>query len=355
MRMRYALVVLAFVALPNAAVAFPISPQTIWSLTWRAEKIVLARVDSVVDLTQENKKRGPDEAPQRAKLEVLETWKGEHTPDLEVSFDSYIVCPAPEVYEPGKRVVAFLTWQKGRWVTVARSYGTRYPVGDGAEGEYRRSVQLALKEQQGLPAAREGEHVPAPARSWSLAAIEGRATRWDGVYALSSDADPAHAFYDRVRGVQPAPLSEELLAQLGTILVRTPSYDSTLPQLLTLLKNRKSAAVTQAAVDAVETTLQGASADYWMPETFDLIAERLGGERAEPPVDLDAKSGSLDKRIATEAKLASRGSRKRPSVKQEETAQQRWEALKLRYKLTPKVRDDFQRAPRTATGGDTTL
>jgi hypothetical protein len=352
--MRYALVVLAFVALPNSAVAFPISPQTIWELTQSADRIVLARVDSVGRAASTVKRGNGDEYPERARLEVIETWKGQHEPKLEVSFDSSYVCPAPERYLPGKRVVAFLYREKSQWVTVALSYGTRYPVGEAAEAEYRRSVQLAVKEQQTLSPPKQGERPPRASRSWALASIEGRATRWDGLYALSSETDPTHAYYDQSRNQQIA-ISDEILAQVEAAFVRAPSYDSTLPQMLRLLKSRKSVAVTQAASDAIETALSGASTSYCMPEAIDLLAERLENKKAEPPINLETQAGSLDERVAAEAKLAARTPLKRSTVEREESDQRVWAALKQRHKLQPRIRSDFQRELPTATGGDTSL
>lgn len=338
--------VLALVLLPGRAAAYPIPPQTVWNLSYGAELVVLARV---ADVAEESAQEDHDWDRDVAVLDVIETWKGPSSDkQVKVAFSANMICPAPPTYLEGRRVVAFLAKEKkkARWYTVGLSYGTRYPAGAQEESALAGLVKLAVAEQSKLgPVAKdedEEERSPPPTTVWALKAAADRATRWDGLYALSTASDPRHAYYDHGRDKRPA-LSPDTLAELERIMVKAPSFDETLPQMLRLLKGRPAPEITSAAVNAIETVLRGSTAPYWMDETLDLLAERLGNGPApsnipEDPFDAEVAlvSGSDESREA-----------------REERVQQRWETLKRKAGLKPRVLEDFRHEEWTGTGAQT--
>lgn len=331
---------------PVAAWAYPIPPQTLWNLTRAAELVVLAQVEAV-EAGKKSEENSWDSG-HVARLRILETWKGLPAKSVEVRFNPYVICPAPPSYVEGRRVVAFLLRNGEGWATVGRSYGTRYPVGAQEEAELATVVKAAVAAQparappRGI--AKDGPPAP-PTLAWAMLAVKGRATRWDGLYALRSAADPAHAYYDRGRG-EDAPLPEETWGQLEAIFVASPSYDETLPQMLRLLQGRKSAAITQAGVDALETVLQGSSAPWWADEVMDLLVERLDGPKPAPVVPEDA--------LEAEAANVMRG-RDETKEARDERFQSSWDAFKKQHNLRPRVRDDYVRTTYTGTGAQTPL
>ncbi|MEW5737739.1 MAG: hypothetical protein AB1938_02375 [Myxococcota bacterium] len=330
---------------PLAGWAYPIAPQTLWDLTQQAELVVLAHVEAV---EQWESVDGDRNSSHVARLRILETWKGLAAKGVAVRFNPNVICPAPASYVEGRRVVAFLSRDGKGWFTVGRSYGTRYPEDVREETELATVVKAALAAQRAKAPPQDGAKNQPPPRAtlnWAMLAVKGRATRWDGLYALRSAADPAHAFYDRDRG-EDAPLPEETLEQLEAIFVATPSYDETLPQMLRLLQDRKSAAITQAGVDALETVLHNSSAPWWTDEVLDLLAERLAGPKPPPVVPADP----LEAEMAHV--LRGRGETKEA---RDERLQSSWDAFKKRHGLEPRLRDDYVRTKHTGTGAQTPL
>ncbi len=313
------------------ALAYPIPPQTLWDLTRDSELVVLARVAGVAD----NPHPADEVGSANARLEVIEVWKGKAPERLLVEFEPNFVCPAPPKFLAGRRVVAFLSREKGRWFVEGLSYGTRYPADEAEEAELKRAVTGALKAR-----ASDG-----PTVAWALAAGKARSTRWDGLYALSSASDPPHRFYDRRRKAEPA-LTEATLSELEQIMITAPSYDSTLRQLLAILAQRPNAAVTSAAADAIESVMTGSVAPYWMDEVMDLVEERLG--KAPAPTSLPSDP------IEAEVKLA-KAPWEEPPQEREGRLQKRWDALKKAHRLTPKVRGDWSPTRWVGVGGETPL
>ena len=347
------LLVLVLALMPARAAAYPIPPQTIWDLVHKADLIVLARV---VDVGSAEAEAGKEDLEpwfdsDVAVLEVIETWKGTPEKQVSVAFTAGMICPAPPSYIEGRRVVAFLARReeeaKGRrksaagWYTVGLSYGTRYPASAQEELSLAEQARRAVADQQGR-VAEEGKRLPSTS-SWALRAAADRATRWDGLYALSFVSDPSHAYYDRGRD-QGSALSPAVLAELELIMVQAPSFDRTLPQMLRLLRGRPSAAVTNAAVNAIETILRNSTAPSWMDETIDLLVERLG---QGPVPDLISRDP-----LEAESALVLEPFRESAQARKERV-QKRWEAIKRKAGLKPQVLEDFQREVWTGTGGQT--
>jgi hypothetical protein len=67
---------------PARARAYPIPPQTLWDLTLKAERIVVARVERI----------DRDDGGDLAALRVIENWKGPFTDIVRVRFWSDLIC-----------------------------------------------------------------------------------------------------------------------------------------------------------------------------------------------------------------------------------------------------------------------
>src|SRR5262249_57705503 len=78
-------------------------------------------------------------------------WKGESPPELTVGFPGNLACPAPPLFNPGQRVLAFLAREQGGVVNVGLASGTRYPRTPEAVGAYRSAVREALALQDPWP------------------------------------------------------------------------------------------------------------------------------------------------------------------------------------------------------------
>ena len=128
------------------ALGYPIPPQTLWELTENANLIVVAKVETVVNLDREDPEVD-SWADARTQLAVREVWKGAETETVEVAFGPHLVCPAPPRYVEGKTVLAFLRRDNGVWTTVGLSYGTLYPDADELD-DFREVVKSALTLQR---------------------------------------------------------------------------------------------------------------------------------------------------------------------------------------------------------------
>lgn len=318
--------------------AYPIPPQTVWSLSREADLIVLARVDAIrtLNLSDQDTVRLPSHL---AVLAVAEVWKGTVPERIEVGFDRNVICPAPAVYLAGQRVVAFLGRHGEAWYTLGLSYGTRYPMGAKGEQAMAAAVQLAL-------AAPADDEITR--QRWALKVFADRVTRWDALYTLNHKTDVHHAYYDRDKGESPR-LSREALATLSAAFVKAPSYDATLVQVLKLLGPRLEPQVLRAAVDAFETIMVKRQAPWWAPEVMETLDGQLGrgsGSADEKP-DAGAPRGSIEREFFNVA---------RAMAPRDDGQQQRaWDELKRRHQLRPTVRSDYEPPHPSATGGHTSL
>jgi hypothetical protein len=278
--------------------AYPIPPQTIWDVVADSELIVSAVVKDVKTT----------KTLSVAKLEVEDTWKGTASAKLEVRFDPDMQCPQPPQYVKGRRVVAFLgRSNKGNWMTVSLSYGTRYPANDAERAELKASVQDALA----LQASGDEKGI----QVWAVSAFAKRSLRWDALQLLGRDSDAAREVLGK--RAMPGPLPPELLAELERAFIAQPSWGPELVSEMRALRAQKSKALDEACADIIESVLVNETARWWGDEAIDLLTERLGQEVVE-----------------------SRG----PNRLSDDTIQLKWDTLKRRLGLKPKQRADYARS-----------
>lgn len=262
---------LAALLVPTAAFAYPITPNTLWSLVERADLIVLAEVTSVRELppAKDDEVRWNSAV---AVLEVRETWKGRSAAKVEVPYPAGLACPAPPLYLDKKTVLAFLhRAENGKeWETVALSYGTLYPDED-ERGDFRDLVRRAmdLQRRRNLP---EGVRV-----DWLVEAAARPGTRWHGLYELMPAFDRMHAFYDgsKERLTARYQLSEAQFERLAAAFVREPFADLTAPMMLAVLASHASPEVDHAAASVVEAGLAEETAPWWLEDVLFLTLARF--------------------------------------------------------------------------------
>jgi hypothetical protein len=283
-----------------AGSAYPIAPRTLWDLAQEAELVVLAYVDSVT--------RGAtsvdDFDSSVAHLRVLESWKGGRHAAVDVSFTEGLICPAPARYVEGEIVLAFLEsgearargiekkserrrWAEnwaGRWFTVALSYGTLYPEPDEVP-VFRRLLTEAV-ELQARASVPERDR-----RRWLLRAAVEPATRWHGLYDLSRESDPMHAFYDRRPAQRGLALAADERATLAAAFAKAPVADGTVPMMLKVLSGHPDREVDLTGLAAVDTALAADQVPYWVHEAMPLVLARFGEMPPRP-----AKCAKKDKR-----------------------------------------------------------
>jgi hypothetical protein len=309
----------------------------LWELVERSQLIVLAEVEKVSPLDHSDR----DWNSAVARLRVIETWKGQRLETVEVPYPANVICPAPPVFDPGHRVVAFLVKEKDGWSTVGLSYGTRYPETPEDEAAYRDAVRSA---QEIVTAHRGGLVELARRRAWDLELLAHDATRWDGLYSLEPQSDERHARYDGRE--RPPALSAEDREALVKAFVSVPPVDWALPVMLRALRDVRDAKVTAAAVDAFQAVLDARHFPWWGKEALGLIAARLG-ERVDGGTPSPIAEAFED--AATAAWPSSAGDT-------EGEVQSAWIELKTRHRLTPRplphARGDNWQRP---VGGNTTL
>ncbi|MEM9556936.1 MAG: hypothetical protein AAGC60_21940 [Acidobacteriota bacterium] len=229
-----------------AVQAYPIPPVPLWGLVAKADLIVVAEVVEVAE-------RDADEDDWNsavARLEVIDALKGETGASIEVPFPAGLMCPAPPHYEPGERVLAFLSRDDGGWRTVALSYGTLYPDDEALE-DFRLLIDRAIDLQTDEKAA---ERAPI---DWLVRAAALPGTRWHGLYELAPWGDRIRSFYDRGdrrgRLGELRPRHAELLAES---ILRHAVDDPTLPQMLVVLAHHDDPRIDALAAGVVEVGLR---------------------------------------------------------------------------------------------------
>lgn len=286
------------VLVPWVTFAYPIPPQTIWDVVADSELIVSAVVKDVKTTKTHS----------IAKLEVEDTWKGTAPAKLEVLFDADMQCPQPPHYVKGRRVVAFLgRSNKGNWMTVSLSYGTRYPADDVERAELKASVNEAIA----LQSSEDAQGI----QRWTVSAFAKRSLRWDALRLLGRDSDAAREVLGK--RAMPGPLPPELLVELERAFIAQPSWGPEVVSEMRALRGQKSKALDEACADIIESVLVNETARWWGDEAIDLLTERLGQEVVE-----------------------SRG----PNRLSDDTIQLKWDTLKKRLGLKPKVRADYERS-----------
>jgi hypothetical protein len=161
--------------LPSTALAA--HPQTLWELTWSSELVVLARVLAPVS---------PDPEGDIVWLEVEETLKGAGPASIELALERGRGAPPLRKLEPGRQVIAFLSFSNGRWRLVGEHDALRRVVGAEDAAELSVVVRGTARLQSKGRAVRPP---PAP-ESWVALAFSSPASRWDALFALDPRTDP---------------------------------------------------------------------------------------------------------------------------------------------------------------------
>ncbi len=275
------------------AQASPIPPVALWQLAQEAELIVVARVAAVeLDVYGDS-----DVAPDVARLEVLEVWKGSPSGEIPVTFRKSAVCPAPARYVPGETVLTFLArgetlaarlrasprhvrrmtalWA-GHWFTIGASYGTLYHDADD------RALMHDLVDDaivlQGTPPVPEAER-----RAWHIRAASRRATRWHGLDPLRPVPEGLQYFYG-LRPWSPPTTDERLEVMRG--FVAEPSDDETLAMTLAFAGAEPDPEFDHEVLGQVERLLLEASVPHWLEDALARLAERFGSTNGRADLGL---------------------------------------------------------------------
>jgi hypothetical protein len=313
---------LSCLVIGSPAHAFPIPPESLWTLTRRARLVVLAEVTSIGTAPRLPREGSEDTGflpfPQEelARLRVLEVWKGPKLDEVAVRFSPDVICPAPPSYTEGARVIAFLVEEEGQWYTEGLSYGTRPAPNASAVEAYRTAVREAVS-------AQSKEAGDAERLDWGLRAAVHPETRWDGLSGLASlQATPSRAQQER----------------LARSFINAPVLDSSLPMTLELLASYRSAHLDAVMVSTLEELLGAddpegphASEPFWTAEALDLLATRLGRPPAHP-VRTGASALLAAMKEARKKKLLEPRDGTREYARQ---MRREWRDLKRELRLTP--------------------
>lgn len=112
-----------------SSIFYPIDPLYLAELMDKSDVVVYGSVVSVDDTTMD------DMGSCLATIAVeRELKRGLNINDtVKVLYDPYMICPAPDRYIKGRKVLAFLRKTKNAFRTVGLSYGTRYIAEDSVD------------------------------------------------------------------------------------------------------------------------------------------------------------------------------------------------------------------------------
>jgi hypothetical protein len=212
-----------------------------------------------------------------AKLQVLETWKGQAVSEVTVRYRGTLICPAPPHFEEGQTVLTFLSNEKGgTWAVVGLSYGTLYPEADELP-----VLRQATKEILSLP---PGDVAAETELLINLASR--RATRWDGLFELVPEGDRLHDFYRREqpRG-DASKLTGAQLARVAAAFIKEPSVDQSLPMTLLLLAGFPDRDFDRTVVGVIDAMVVLESLPYWFEDALHLAMARLAPGETPPTLD----------------------------------------------------------------------
>ncbi|WP_342375809.1 hypothetical protein NVS55_31620 [Myxococcus stipitatus] len=263
---------------------------------------------------------------------------------------SDVICPAPPRYVKGLAVIAFLAREKGKWETVALSYGTRYPASNAELEAYRLAVTLAkdVEDRFGNEEATSRSVEMESARvDWQVRVAAHPATRWDGLYGLVPEADDARSFYGG-RHMKAVRLSRAQREALARGFVEAPPLDRSLPMMLMALRGHADEEVDQSAARALETVLSQGKPRDWVSLAFNLLRERHG---EKPPPRKAPTPEDQMARIFRDAASGPSG----PGIEDEDSLSRAWTRFKKRHRLKPALLPLPVEPPVPGTGGDTPL
>lgn len=168
--------------------AYPIPPRPLRLLIAEADLIVTAQVREA-DARECAAAASIDAAVfdvRYVALDIEQLLKGAlAVRTIVLPHDVGLICPAPARYEVGTRVLAFLDrTERGGFVTHALSYGAK-TLDEAGLIAYRERIE----EQLEIERMQEGPERLAAQVEWLVACAEHPATRWEGAYEFSTDAE----------------------------------------------------------------------------------------------------------------------------------------------------------------------
>ena len=113
-------------------------PDPLVLLASRSDLVVLAEVMETARIPMLAGK-----PPRVARLRVREVWKGRAAPEIEVSFDPFVVWPDPPRYVPGEVIVTFLSRRGGVWTSASGTASSTLPAGPAEVARLRSRIRKA--------------------------------------------------------------------------------------------------------------------------------------------------------------------------------------------------------------------
>lgn len=208
----------------NVLSAYPISPRPLRKLILESPFIVVGHVEKVDTIKQKlgSGKHRWTGLSAMARIRVIEVLQGEvREKIIYVEFEPYMICPAPAVYLPNTKVVAFLNRsEKGKYSTHALSYGSKTLSDDGIA-----AYRARILEMQEILRISDHHQQFMETVSWLVRCAASKHTRWEGTYELSPRSD-FMSFYDREGNEQfDLMLSREDRKSLRAALLTTKEID----------------------------------------------------------------------------------------------------------------------------------
>ena len=241
----------ALLLAPPAA-SYPIRPVPLWSLTAKADLIVVAKVTEVVELPDPDYSQ-EEWASDLARLEVLATLKGEDAAYLEIPFPGDLICPGPPQYRQGQTVVAFLNRGEDHQLrTVALSYGTLYGRDESELEDLEEMTRMAVElHSAGLSAPALAERK----RAWVIEAAARPGTRWHGLYELEPRTERMRKFGSYPPQPVGLVIEKKEQAVLADAFLLADEPDDYSPELLQMLDGYEDPRVEAAALGWIEGLL----------------------------------------------------------------------------------------------------
>lgn len=196
------LLIACFVLVGISAFSYPTSPAPLRTLVTESDYILVGYVMDIRDVLETNEQR-PDSTTGKLSLQeyfqkgysvdysiarilVREMLQGEIQESIiELSFEPFMVRPAPDQFKVGTEVLLFLKKNdSGEYYTHTPSYGAKTLELPQIEVYKKR-----IREMQRIMTHPEGLDKYMETVEWLVRCAENEATRWEGVYELSPESD----------------------------------------------------------------------------------------------------------------------------------------------------------------------
>ncbi|MBX7227433.1 MAG: hypothetical protein K1X55_15470 [Chitinophagales bacterium] len=177
------IVLLTFFGLTSNVFAYPISPRPLRQLVTESQYIIVGYVVKTFD----KKKDNDDWGSKVARIAVLENLQGKINKDtIEIEFNPYMICPAPDRYFDSTFVISFIDKDKksGKFYTHALNYGSKTLKKDEIEIYKQR-----ISEIQQILNIKDAEKQRTETVEWLVKCAENETTRWEGTFELSPESN----------------------------------------------------------------------------------------------------------------------------------------------------------------------